>query len=232
MQVVAPAILRLLVLIALLPSVHAQIAARMVGMRKGDGSSRRENLLIKPGVSIGDLRIGDPVQRVASFFDKMKPEVSACGEMFSEVVESKPAGNLIAYVKDGHVFQIDSGTPRFHTADGIAADDRPEKVRAHYKHLHAYADDLTSMALGDRPVVYWIDTDRGIAFEFAYFPEEHRRYLYSVIVFRPHGLFCPMGEQVDASHWHELLPYSLEPPDRTTRRQQGIMLAGYFAEVR
>lgn len=175
--------------------------------------------------------MGDSQETVAALFDN-GPESSGCGEMFRKVVESKPAGNLTAYVRDRHVFQIDSGTPRFHTVDGVAAYDTPEKVRAHYKYLRAYADDLTSMALGDRPVIYWIDADRGIAFEFAYFPEQHRRYLYSVIVFRPHGLFCPEGEQVDASHWHELLPYSLEPPDRTTRLLQGVMLAGYFAAVR
>jgi hypothetical protein len=90
-----------------------------------------------------------------------------------------------------------------------------QKVKAHYKNLRAYADDITSMALGDRPVIYWVDSDRGIAFEFAYFQEEQRRYLYSVIVFRPNGLFCPMGEKIEPSHWHEILPYSLELPDRS-----------------
>src|SRR5262249_37572244 len=62
-----------------------------------------------------------------------------------------------------------------------------------------------------------IDTKKGIAFEFAYFPEEGRRYLYAVIVFRVDGDLCPDGNKPDPQHWREIAPYSLNPPDRSTQ---------------
>ncbi len=150
-----------------------------------------------------------------AFFSHETGESQGCGLGFTKVIRSKPEGDLTALVheKEG-VFQIEVGAPLYHTAEGVSAYDKPEKVRIHFKHVRAYSDDITSMALGDRPVIYWVDVERGVAFEFAYYREEHRRYLYSIIVFRPKGLFCPGGEKVDPTQWHEILPYSLEPPGR------------------
>lgn len=178
---------------------------------------RRDSHLITPGVGVGKLRLGDSLSRVQAFFSQEKGESQGCGVAFRTVVRSQPEGNLTAYVEDGNVFQIDSGTPRYHTAKGVKAYDDPQRVKAHYKNLRAYADDYTSMALGDRPVIYWVDEERGIAFEFAYYREEHQRYLYSIIVFQPKGLFCPEGERSEPSHWHKLLPYSLELQDHSAR---------------
>ena len=169
---------------------------------------------------MGNLKIGTTRDQALGLrSDPPRTWQDDCGEVLTWSTTSKSgvAGTLIARLRNGVVAQIDSANSTFHTAEGITADSRPEVVRERYKQLRAYASDITDMALGDKPVVYWIDTKKGIAFEFAYFPEERRRYLYAVIVFRVDGDLCPDGNKPDPQHWHEIAPYSLNPPDRSTQ---------------
>ncbi len=90
------------------------------------------------------------------------------------------------------MFQIESSTTRFHTAEDISTFDPPEKVEKSYKDMRAWVL-LTapSPALGSRPPVFWIDKKKGIAFELAYDAQHHKRYVYKVIVFEPNKTFCP-----------------------------------------
>ena len=102
--------------------------------------------------------------------------------------------------KKGKIFQIESATTRFHTGDGITTFDHAEKVATAYKDLRAFTL-LTppDPALGDRPLVFWIDKKKGVAFVFAYYPQEHKRYLYKIIVFEPNKTFCPEEETTELS---------------------------------
>lgn len=162
---------------------------------------------------MGAIRLGDPRDKVLALFPPSGGLQGSCGEIISKVVKSSAgAGDLVVLIRDGKVIQIDSGTPRFHTADGIAPYDTPQKVRQHYKNLRAYGYSITSMALGDRPVIFWVDADRGIAFEFAYPREDGSRYLYAIIVFAPNTDFCPEDQEPEPGKWMEIAPYSLELP--------------------
>jgi len=67
-------------------------------------------------------------------------------------------------------------------------------------------------SLGDRPLVFWIDKKKGIAFAFAYDPSHHKRYVYKVIVFEPNKDFCPEQEKTSSPKWQPIRPYSVEPP--------------------
>jgi hypothetical protein len=69
-----------------------------------------------------------------------------------------------------------------------------------------------SPALGDRPLVFWVDKKRGIAFVFAYYPAEHKRYIYKIVVFESNKNFCPEEETTGSSKWQPISPYTLEPP--------------------
>jgi hypothetical protein len=181
-----------------------------MGKATHTSTSPRNVDVIKPGIGVGNLKIGATRdQALASRSDPPGTWQDDCGEVltWSATSRSGVAGTLIARLRNGVVVQIDSANSAFHTAEGITADSRPEVVRERYKQLRAYASDITDMALGDKPVVYWIDTKKGIGFEFAYFPEERRRYLYAVIVFRVDGDLCPDGNKPDPQHWHEIAPY-------------------------
>jgi hypothetical protein len=179
-------------------------------------AGREAGQLILPGVAVGTIRLGDPRDEVLPLFPSGEGRPCSCGEVISKVVKSPSgAGDLIVLIQDGKVVQIDTGTPRYHTADGIAAYDSPLKVRQHYKHLRAYSYSITSSALGDRPVIFWVDAQRGLAFEFASSRADHSRYLYAIIVFPPKGEFCPESARPQPDEWREIAPYSLELPENS-----------------
>jgi hypothetical protein len=177
--------------------------------------------LIVPGQSVGSLRLGDSRQRLEQLFppkkniDQQWEAGDRCGTTYNWVdLDTSKAGNVFVHLKDGTVFQIDSATERFHTPEGIAVGASPEQVRKKYARLRAYIlSSDTSEAQGMRPLVYWIDSERGLAFAFAYSRAKKSRYLYRIIASRPGSEVCPLDEPDDPSQKRELPPYSLEAPD-------------------
>jgi len=174
--------------------------------------------MIEPGARVGPLRIGDSEERALELFPKKYEDQEwddNCGTTYTwfDLDNKIRGGSLLIRVKKGKVFQLESATTRFHTAEGIAALDSPEKIEHEYKDLRAYTL-LTppTAAVGSRPLVFWIDKKRGIAFAFAYYPSQHRRYLYKIIVFAPNKTFCPEQETTNSPKWQSISPYSLEPP--------------------
>lgn len=174
---------------------------------------------IDPGQRIGPLKIGDTQDRALELFP-LKKDVDqqwedACGTTIDWVDSRNPngRGDLAIRFKKGKVFQIESSTTRFHTAEGITTFDSPSTVRDYYKDMRAYTL-LTqpSSTLGDRPLVFWVDKKRGIAFTLAFYPQQRKRYIYKIIVFVPNKEFCPEEETMHSPKWQEIRPYSLEPP--------------------
>ena len=204
-----------LVLILLMPlaitsnqfPLHAQIAEE----------PRFTNTMIEPGHSMGPLKLGDSQDRAQELFPKKDIDQEwedACGSTIDWTDSNNPVGHgeVFIRVKKGKVFQIESSTTRFHTAEDISTFDPPEKVEKSYRDLHAWVL-LTapSPALGSRPPVFWIDKKKGIAFELAYDAQHHKRYVYKVIVFEPNRTFCPEQETVNSVKWQALDPYAVEP---------------------
>jgi hypothetical protein len=173
---------------------------------------------IEPGLSIGPLKLGDTRERALELFPKKNEDLewqNSCGTTLDWVdAENRTGhGDLFIRLKKGKIFQIESTTTRFHTAEGITTFDHADKVANAYKDLRAFTL-LTPpvAALGDRPLVFWVDKKRGIAFVFAYYPAEHKRYLYKIIVFEPNKNFCPEEETTNSPKWQPIGPYALEPP--------------------
>lgn len=174
--------------------------------------------VIEPGLSVGPLKLGDTRARALELFPKKDEDQEwedKCGTtLFWVDTENRNGhGDLSIHLKKDKVFQVESSTTRFHTGEGITTFDPPEKVAHAYKDLLAYTL-LTapSAALGDRPLVFWLDKKKGIAFGFAYYPEKRKRYVYKIIVFVPGKTFCPEGETTNSPKWQQISPYALEPP--------------------
>jgi hypothetical protein len=208
----------ILLLLGLTPPAHP--AAALPQDSGGNGiTSLSTQTEIEPGQRVGLLKIGDMQDRVLELFP-LKKDIDQqwedhCGTTLDWVDASNPngRGDLAIRLKKGKVFQIESSTTRFHTAEGITTFDSPSMIRDHYKDLRAYTLLTPPIpTLGDRPLVFWVDRKKGIAFTLAYYPKEHKRYIYKIIVFVPNKDFCPEEESTNSPKWQEIPPYSLEPP--------------------
>jgi len=176
------------------------------------------NTIIEPGHSLGPLKLGDSQDRALELFPKKDIDQEwedACGSTIDWTDSNNPEGHgeVFIRVKKGKVFQIESSTTRFHTAEDISTFDPPEKVAKSYKDMRAWVL-LTqpSPAMGSRPPVFWIDKRKGIGFELAYDAPHHKRYVYKVIVFEPNKTFCPEQETVNSVKWQSIDAYAVEPP--------------------
>ncbi|MFZ0731863.1 MAG: hypothetical protein WAM79_06035 [Candidatus Sulfotelmatobacter sp.] len=173
---------------------------------------------IDPGLRVGPLKLGDSLDRALELFPKKDEDQQwddPCGTTLDWVDTANPIGRGDVYIrlKKGKVFQIESSTTRFQTAEGITTFDSPEKVANDYKGLRAWVLLTPPVpSLGDRPLVFWIDKRKGVAFTFAYDPQRHKRYVYKVIVFEPNKDFCPEQEKTNSPKWQPIRPYAVEPP--------------------
>jgi hypothetical protein len=176
------------------------------------------NTVVEPGLSLGPLKLGDSMERSLEVFPK-KPEDQQwddpCGTTLDWVDTTNPNGRGDVHIrlKKNKVFQIESSSTRFQTADGITTFDSPEKVANAYKDMRAWVLLTPPVAsLGDRPLVFWIDKKKGVAFVFAYDPSRRKRYLYKTIVFESNKEFCPEQEKTSSPKWQGIRPYAVEPP--------------------
>lgn len=174
---------------------------------------------IDAGRHLGPLKLGETRDRALELFPKKDIDQEwedPCGTTLDWVDNTNSMGHGDVYVrlnKKGKIFQIESSTTRFHTVEGITTFDPPEKVETAYKELRAYALLTTpNPALGSRPLIFWVDKKKGLAFAFAYDRPHRKRYVYKVIVFEPNKDFCPEQEKVSSNNWQPIRPYALEPP--------------------
>jgi hypothetical protein len=204
---------------ATLPEIHSAPRVAAITSQESEASSLSAQTLIEPGSRVGPLKLGDTRDRALELFPKKDEDQewqNSCGTTLDWVDATNRTGRgdlLIRLNKKGKIFQIESSTTRFQTAEGITTFDHAEKVASAYKDLRAYTLLSTpDPARGDRPLVFWIDKKKGIAFVFAYYPKERKRYLYKIIVFEPNKTFCPEEETTSSSKWQAIASYALEPP--------------------
>jgi hypothetical protein len=175
--------------------------------------------LIVPGLRVGVLNLGDTRDRALKLFpfktnmDQEFPQEPDCGTELNWVdIDNPKGGNMFIRMRNNVVFQIDSATDRYRTAEGITVGSPPEEVRKHYPHLRSYVlSNITTTSW--YPTVYWIDRDEGIAFAFDKPRRKPKRYLHEIIVFEPKSEVCPTDDSIHSPAKRELKPYSLDPSD-------------------
>src|SRR5579863_4768117 len=199
------ALVLLTILLALL--APSALRARPAGGDRNDDSPTFTNTVIEPGLGIGPLKISESRERALEVFPKKAIDQEwedPCGTTIDWTDTANPLGHGEVFIrlKKGKIYQIESSTSRFHTADDITTLDPPEKVAHAYKDMRAFVL-LTAPnpALGSRPLVFWVDKRKGIAFELAYDPSRHKRYVYKIIVFEANKNFCPEQETINSNKW-------------------------------
>lgn len=177
------------------------------------------------GKSVGLLQLGDTRKRVAELFPKnprwdqetnFTKNESDCGYDYTELIWHLPEfkGELFIYLKKDTVFEVVVRTKHFPTADGITQYSSPKQVRRYYPNLKkAYVLlGSASKVTGPRNLVYWVDSESGIAFEFYYDSRKRQRLVSSVIIFQPNTEFQPGGCTGAPQELKEIGAYALEPP--------------------
>lgn len=176
--------------------------------------------LINPGLSIGALQIDDTRERALELLGKPGEEYNYDGKftpcIYAEMhwYDFEQSSNgIFAYLKDGRIFQIEAATPRYVSVNGITSGSSPEQVRAHHPQLQAYALLHSGAKVnGGRNLIYWVDRQKGIAFEFYYDRRVDARRVARIIVFAPGTEFLQKGCVTSPREWRELEPFSLESP--------------------
>ncbi len=179
--------------------------------------------LILPGKGVGHLQLGDPESKFFELFpggpnQNFRPTYNPdCGTQLHwvDLDESHPLSlGVIVLSHDGTITQIEAGTPKFRTQDGITWNSSPKDVKKHYAGLKAYeAIGTTSEAVGGRNLIFWMEEKKGLGFVFAYSHKTRDWGIYKIVVFSPSGLFCPEADVRTPETWRELAPYSLETPN-------------------
>ena len=200
------------------PSILGAQPSAAITAQDSDARPLNTEATIEPGSRVGPLKLGDTRDRALELFPKKSEDQeweNSCGTTLDWVdAENRTGhGDLLIRLKKGKIFQIESTTTRFHTPEGITTFDHADKVVSAYRDMRAYTLLTPPVpALGDRPLVFWVDKRKGIAFVFAYYPAEHKRYIYKIIIFEPNKNFCPEEETTGSPKWQPISPYALEPP--------------------
>lgn len=191
-------------------------AAASVSQRAPELQVNEANL-IRLGHSIGLLRLGDTYERMIELLGKKPQDEEYTYDAPCSVTEfhwldpRTQSDGLFIYLEKARIFQIQSAMPLYRTAEGITVNSLPRDVRHHYSQLQAYVLHGSGIrAVGGRDLIYWIDRQQGIAFEFYYNREKKQRRVSKVIVFDPGSDFKPEGCVSSPQEWCELEPYALE----------------------
>ncbi|GEM_PF-5499903 len=182
--------------------------------------------LIVAGESVGLLKLGDTRERMLELFPKKQNDNSehnydknCCECEYSDYHWLPPdfkSNGLFFYLKQEQIYQISVQTDLFTTGKGIKQESTPQEVRRHHPNANRAFVYLNTGAKvnGGRNLVYWVDSDSGIAFEFYYYPQKKRRFVNAVIVFEPKSEFQPNGcKSTLTQEFTEIAPFTIEPPD-------------------
>jgi hypothetical protein len=185
--------------------------------------------LIVAGQSVGRLYLGDSREQAVRQFGRMDTEYdyhdpTSCGEIkelrFWEFNDkSNPffegyGNGAWVYLRDNRIFQIKVQSEKLKTEDGITVMSDPQKVKRLYPDAEAYVElNSQSDVDGGDNLLYWIDSNNGIAFEFQYYRKLKKKTLAYVYIFEPNTVFYPGGcVDLQTQGWEKLRPFTLNEP--------------------
>ena len=117
-------ILILPTLLLVLTTTHSALRAQPAPPQESE-ASRYLITLIDPGEAVGPLKLGDTRDRALELFPKKAEDqewTDDCGTTLDWVDTDNPMGRGDVFIrlnKKGKIFQIESATTRFHTAEDI-----------------------------------------------------------------------------------------------------------------
>lgn len=221
-------------LIIFLTASFIQTAEGQKKLRKAapiQQKNKEKTYLIIGGQGAGGLLLGDSREKAIAYFGRLDTEYDYNLETKFKCPAQKELrfwdmrdqtnpffrdyGNgAWVYLVDDKIEQIKIQSDKFKTPEGLTPGSTPQQVRRFYPNIRTFVK-LNSQCecTGGRNLIFWIDKERGIAFEFEYWKEPQARRLSYIFVFRPDTEFLPEGcVYLETQGWKELAPFSLEEP--------------------
>lgn len=188
--------------------------------------AKTETRLIRPGHSIGELRIGDTSERALQLLGKPTDDdlyEAPCAPRrihWYDFTNSK--NGVFVYLKDARIFQLKVESPMYASSEGITSDSLLKDVRRYYPQSRAYQlKGSGSKVNGGRDLIYWVDNEKGIAFELRYSYKTRKRLVSYIFVYEPGSNFQPEGCVSAPQQWHELKPFTSEVFGNQVRKRRG-----------
>ena len=200
-------------------------------LRQSKLKAKTRTVLIIAGKNVGDLHLGDSRARAIELFGRLDTEYDYdiktklnCSKRkelrFWELRDKTSPlhfdyGNgAWVYLKNDKVVQIKVQSQEIKTSEGLTLFSQPNKVRRFYPNIKTFVE-LNSGANvdGGRNLIFWIDEQQGIAFEFQYMANYKARRVAYIYVFEPNTEFLPEGcIYLETQGWQEIKPFSIEEP--------------------
>jgi hypothetical protein len=177
--------------------------------------------LIVAGRSAGHLQLGDTHERALELLGKPIEEYTYDENSFTHCRytelhwrgEDSEYHEIFAYLKEGRIYQIEIFTHRFATTDKIKSGVAPQQVIKHHPSSQTYQlVGSGGQSEGGRDIIYWVDSNDGIAFGLYYSPQLKNRQVESISIFSPNADFLPKGCISQPQEWRKLKPFALDVP--------------------
>lgn len=178
------------------------------------------NNFIMAGKSVGKIKIGDTKDQVFKLYPKLKRgDYSQTKEC--PVVQMELPNAVRANFQNGRVSYLlvdaNYGGIMLETAEKIKSGSTPQMVKKYYpKASKAFTKlSYTFTSTGYAPLLYWVDFDSGIAFEF-YTDSTKGRLVNKIHIFAPNGkmLFGGNSCDEDDEDLRELPPFAIKVPEK------------------
>jgi len=155
------------------------------------------------GVGGAKLRIGDTRSRTLETLGDPSEEYDLGGQRCDYVemhwIDIKHGGDgIYAFFREGKVNQLRFSSSLYRTPEGIGLYSSPVEVRNVYKkrkRLHELQEYILENSAqqynGSEDLIFWVDQNQGIAFEFYFDRNQRKRLLWSIEIFEPNTPFLP-----------------------------------------
>jgi hypothetical protein len=185
-----------------------------------DLSSLTQNCSILPGSSIGYAYLGRNIEETLATLGKPifdnSHEFQNCKYRVVKWYIEHPSkkGNILeaTFSADNRVVQLKIEGPHFTTPEGISNEDTSDIVKENYTDIESYVDMGIQIPFENVEgfPVYWVDKNKGIAFEFYRNRKEKKWRIFSIIVFNTNDEFFPGYCAKDNKYWKKLPPFELK----------------------
>jgi hypothetical protein len=211
------------------PTVCGQKSVRKASRRRLKHSAGT-NLIIA-GQGAGGLLLGDSREKAIARFGTLESEyyydletkLKCAPRRELRFWDSKDSTNPFfeeydngawVYLLNDEIDQIKIQSEKFKTPEGLTLGSTPQQVRRFYPNIRTFVELNTQCeCTGGRNLIFWIDKERGVAFEFQYWRDVKARRLSYIFVFKPGTEFLPEGcVYLETQGWREIAPFSVEEP--------------------